>query len=133
MVTPEPYHFLNYNALDLVYLDVGNHPLKSGTIKISSQISVVLVIVMDGRITVITVIFSQNPLLVAIPIKRLLYQYSVRPHLLISLLYFTFVYSGTIVEPSVYTMFVMSYENCKSEKSVLNTIDQRWLTRLRYL
>lgn len=70
MITPEPYHFLNYNALDLVYLDVGKHHLKSGTIKISSQISVVLVVVMDGPITVITVIFSQNPLLVAISILK---------------------------------------------------------------
>jgi len=33
IVTPEPAHILNDNALDLARLDVGKHPLESGPVE----------------------------------------------------------------------------------------------------
>ena len=41
IVTPEPAHILNDNALDLARLDVGKHPLESGPVEVGSRISVV--------------------------------------------------------------------------------------------
>ena len=54
IVTPEPAHILNDNALDLARLDVGKHPLKSGPVEVGSRISVVLVVVADG-------LYSRDP------------------------------------------------------------------------
>lgn len=56
IVTPEPAHILNDNALDLARLDVGKHPLESGPVEVGSRISVVLVVVADGCIAVIPAI-----------------------------------------------------------------------------
>lgn len=56
IVTPEPAHILNNNALDLARLDVGKHPLESGPVEVGSRISVVLVVVADGCIAVIPAI-----------------------------------------------------------------------------
>ena len=63
IVTPEPAHILNDNALDLARLDVGKHPLESGPVEVGSRISVVLVVVADGGIAVFPAILFQNPLL----------------------------------------------------------------------
>ena len=65
IVTPEPAHILNDNALDLARLDVGKHPLESGPVEVGSRISVVLVVMADSCIAVIPAILFQNSLLVA--------------------------------------------------------------------
>ena len=41
IVTPEPAHILNDNALDLARLDVGKHPLESGPVEVRAAIPIV--------------------------------------------------------------------------------------------
>ena len=40
IVTPEPAHILNDNALDLARLDVGKHPLESGPVEYQGGITI---------------------------------------------------------------------------------------------
>ena len=63
IVTPEPAHILNDNALNFARLDVGKHPLESGPVEVGSRISVVLVVMADSCIAVIPAILFQNSLL----------------------------------------------------------------------
>ena len=61
IVTPEPAHILNDNALDLARLDVGKHSLESGPVEVGSRISVAFAVEADGCIAVIPAILFPNP------------------------------------------------------------------------